>query len=55
MLTRVVIKYIVDLIPTRLISSRTEVWYVSSVSIKAIIADSGLELQCLKYIVHLIN
>ena len=45
------IKNILDLILARLISSRTERWYISS-CLRAIITDSGLELQCMKNIVN---
>ena len=45
------IKNILDLILARLISSRTERWYVSS-GLRAIITDSGLELRCVKNIVN---
>ena len=38
---------------TRLISSRTENWYISCVGIRAIVADSGLELQGMKHVVHM--
>ena len=46
-LTLAMIKNILDLILTRLISSRAERRYVSS-GLRAIITDSGLELQCMK-------
>ena len=46
------IKNILDLILARLISSRMERWYVSS-GVRAIITDSGLELQCMKNIVNM--
>ena len=45
------IKNTLNLILTRLISSRTERWYISS-GLKAIITDSGLELRCMKNIVN---
>ena len=48
---RAMIKYILDLILARLISSRTERRYVSS-GLGAIITDSGLELQSMKNIVN---
>ena len=51
MLTRAMIKNVLDLILARLISSRTERWYVSS-GLRAIITNSGLELQCVKNIVN---
>ena len=44
MLRRAMIKNILDFILARLISSRMERWYVISVGLRAIIADSGLEL-----------
>ena len=50
-LTLAMIKNILDLILTRLISSRTERWYISS-GLRAIITNSGLELQCVKNIVN---
>ena len=40
----VMIKNILDLILAQLISSRTERWNISSIGLRAIIADSGLEL-----------
>ena len=52
MLTLAMIKNILDLILAQLISSRTERWYVRSVGLRAIIASSGLELQCMKNIVN---
>ena len=51
MLTRAMIKYILDLILARLISSRMERWYISS-GLRAIITNSGLELRCVKNIVN---
>ena len=42
-LARVMIKYTLNLILARLISSKTERWYVSS-ALRAIITNSGLEL-----------
>ena len=50
--TLAMIKNILDLILARLISSRTERRYVSSV-LRAIITDSGLELRCVKNIVNM--
>ena len=52
MLTRTMIKNILNFILAQLISSRTERWYVSSVGLKAIIANTGLELRCMKSIVN---
>ena len=49
--TLAMIKNILDLILTRLISSRTERWYVGS-GLGAIITNSGLELRSVKYIVN---
>ena len=46
------IKNILDLILARLISSRTERRYVGS-GLGAIITNSGLELQSVKYIVNM--
>ena len=51
-LTRAMIKYILDLILAQLISSRTERRYFSS-GIRAMITDSGLELQCVKNIMNM--
>ena len=51
--TRVMIKNILDFILTRLISSRTERWYISSVGLRAIIANSGLELQYVNNIMNM--
>ena len=36
----------------RLINSRTENWYVSSVGIRTIVANSGLELRGMKHIMN---
>ena len=47
------IKNIFDFVLARLISSRMENWYISCVVIRAIVADSGLELRGLKHIVHM--
>ena len=46
------IKNIFYFVFARLISSRTENWYISCVGIRAIIADSGLELQGMKHIMY---
>ena len=51
MLTRAMIKYILDLILAQLISSRTERWYISS-GLRAITTNSGLKLRCVKNIVN---
>ena len=51
MLTLAMIKYNLDLILARHISSRTERWYISS-GLRAIITDGGLELQSIKNIVN---
>ena len=45
------IKDVFHFVLTRLISSRTESWYVGFVGIRAIVASSRLELQCMKHIV----
>ena len=50
--TRVMIKDIFHFVLTQLISSRTESWYISCIGIRSIIANSGLELQCMKHIVY---
>ena len=47
------IKYVFYFILAQLISSRTESWYISCVGIRAIVANGGLELQCMKHIVHM--
>ena len=46
------IKNILDFILAQLISSRMERRYISSVGLRAIIANSGLELRCMKNIVN---
>ena len=51
-LTLAMVNNILNLILTRFISSRTERWYISS-GLRAIITDSGLELQCVKNIVNM--
>ena len=50
--TRAMIKYVFRFILARLISSRTESWYVGFVGSRAIVANGGLELRCMKHIVH---
>ena len=50
--TRAMIKNIFDFVLARLVSSRMESWYVSCVGIRAIVANSGLELQGMEHIVH---
>ena len=47
------IKYIIYFILAQLISSRTEIWYVSCIGIRAIVTNGGLELRCMKYIVYM--
>ena len=47
------IKDIFYFVLARLISSRTENWYVSCVGIRAIIANSGLELRCMKHVMYM--
>ena len=49
---RVMIKYIFHFVLARLISSRTQSWYVSCIGIRAIVANSGLELQGMKYVMY---
>ena len=49
---RAMIKNILDLILARLISSRTENWYVSFVGMRAIVANSGLELRGMKHVMN---
>ena len=46
------IKNIFYFVFTRLISSRTENWYISCVGIRAIVADSGLELRGMKRVMN---
>ena len=46
------IKSIFYFVLARLISSRTENWYVSCVGIRAIVADSGLELRGMKHVMN---
>ena len=46
------IKDIFYFVLARLISSRTENWYISCVGIRAIVADSGLELRGMKHIMY---
>ena len=50
--TRAMIKNIFDFVLAQLISSRTESWYISCVGIRAIVADSGLELQGMKHVMY---
>ena len=50
--TRVIIKNIFDFVLARLISSRTESWYISCIGIRAIVANSGLKLQGMEHVVH---
>ena len=49
---RAMIKNIFYFVLARLISSRTENWYISCVGIRAIIADSGLELRGMKHVMY---
>ena len=49
---RAMIKDIFYFVFARLISSRMENWYVSCVGIRAIVADSGLELRGMKHIMN---
>ena len=49
---RAMIKYIFYFVLARLISSRTESWYISCVGIRAIVANGGFELQCMKQVVY---
>ena len=46
------IKDIFNFVLARLISSKTENWYVSCIVIRASVADSGLKLQGMKHVVH---
>ena len=45
------VKNILNLVLAQFISSRTEIWYVSS-GLRTIITDGGLELRCEKNIVN---
>ena len=49
---RVMIKNIFDFVLTRLISSRTESWYISCIGIRAIVANGGLKLQGMKHVMY---
>ena len=51
--TRAMIKNIFDFVLTQLISSRTESWYISCIGIRAIVANGGLKLRGMKYIVYM--
>ena len=51
--TRAMIKDIFNFVLARLISSRTENRYISCIGIRAIVADSRLELQGMKHVVHM--
>ena len=46
------IKDIFSFVLARLISSRTENWYISCVGIRAIVANSRLKLQGMEHVVH---
>ena len=46
------IKNVFYFVLARLISSRTESWYVSCVGIRAIVANSGLELRGMKHVMN---
>ena len=46
------IKDIFYFVLARLISSRTENWYISCIGIRAIVADSGLELRGMKHVMY---
>ena len=49
---RAMIKNVFYFVLARLISSRTENWYVSCVGIRAIVANSGLELRGMKHVMN---
>ena len=51
--TRTMIKDIFNFILARLISSRMENWYVSCIGIRAIVANSGLELRGMKHVMNM--
>ena len=46
------IKNVFYFVLARLISGRTENWYVSCVGIRAIVANSGLELRGMKHVMN---
>ena len=46
------IKNVFYFVLARLISSRTENWYVSCVGMRAIVANSGLELRGMKHVMN---
>ena len=46
------IKDIFYFVLAQLISSRAENWYVSRIGIRAIVADSGLELRGMKHVMN---
>ena len=50
--TRAMIKDVFNFVLARLISSRTENWYVSFVGMRAIVANSGLELRGMKHVMN---
>ena len=49
---RGMIKDIFYFVLARLISSRMEYWYISCIGIRAIVADSGLELRGMKHVMY---
>ena len=49
---RAMIKNIFYFVLARLISSRMESWYVSCIGIRAIVANGGLELRCMKCVMY---
>ena len=49
---RTMIKDIFGFVLARLISSRMENWYVSCIGIRAMVADSGLELRGMKHVMY---
>ena len=50
--TRAMINNIFHFVLARLISSRTESWYVNCVGIRAIVANSRLELRGMKHVMY---
>ena len=51
--TRAMVNNIFDFVLTQLVSSRTESWYISCIGIRAIVANSGLELQGRKHVMYM--
>ena len=47
------IKNTFDIVFAQIIRSRMESWYISCVGIRAIVANSGLELQGMKHVMYM--